>query len=80
MKFAILGIFVSLLSGCGNPPTTMMKAKQDFACKDVGGVYKYRDPWYESVQCRNGELLKWKGVVLSEQFYPEPEKKEMVIE
>ena len=38
-KVLISLVSISLLSGCS--PTPMDKAKQDFVCKDRGGVYEY---------------------------------------
>lgn len=70
-KVLISLVSIVLLSGCS--PTPMDKAKQDFVCKDKGGVYKYTV--LNNAHCRNGKGVSyWGDVTLTEEFYPKPEK------
>ena len=51
----------------------MDKAKQDFVCKDRGGVYEY--VILNTAHCRDGSGVSyWSNVTLTEEFYPKPEK------
>ena len=70
-KMLILLVSIILLSGCS--PTPMDKAKQDFVCKDKGGVYEY--VILNNAYCRNGRSVSnWGDITLTEEFYPKPEK------
>ena len=65
------------LAGCHpeRNPTDMQKAKQDFVCKDKGGVYKYMPPAYKA-HCRDGSFVDdWRQVILTPEYYPEAEDK-----
>lgn len=67
-RVIFLLITTTFLFGCDASP--MAKAKQNFVCKDAGGVYE-RYYLSELVLCRNGELRKWNNVTLTEEFYPD---------
>ncbi len=70
-KVLISLVSIILLSGCS--PTPMDKAKQDFVCKDRGGVYKYVIS--TTAHCRDGSRVRnWYNVTLTEEFYPKPER------
>lgn len=69
--FPVLALSITFLStGCNDTSKDPMnKAKQDFACKDRGGVYSYQDVLH--LKCNNGENEKnWRGVVLTPEYYP----------
>lgn len=69
--FPVLALSIAFLStGCTDTSKDPMnKAKQDFACKDRGGVYSYQDVLY--LKCNNGENEKyWRRVVLTPEYYP----------
>ena len=52
--FPVLAYQFILLTGCTDTSKDPMnKAKQDFACKDRGGVYSYQECLY--LRCNNGE-------------------------
>lgn len=69
--FPVLALSITFLStGCNDTSKDPMnKAKQDFACKDRGGVYSYQESLH--LRCNNGEIEKnWRGVVLTPEYYP----------
>lgn len=69
--FPVLALSIAFLStGCTDTSKDPMnKAKQDFACKDRGGVYSYQ--LYLPLVCNNGEMENsWRGVVLTHEYYP----------
>ena len=69
-------VFIAALSIalCGCSPSPMDKAKQDFSCKDKGGVYEYTIT--NSVICRNGDGVRgWSESILTPDFYPDKEVK-----
>ncbi len=76
--FPVLALSITFLStGCNDTSKDPMnKAKQDFACKDSGGVYSYQESLHlnqesRHLRCNNGEIEKnWKGVVLTPEYYP----------
>lgn len=68
--FPVFMLSILSLTGCTDTSKDPMnKAKQDFACKDRGGVYSYQDVLY--LKCNNGESEKyWRSVVLTPEYYP----------
>lgn len=69
-------VFIAALSIalCGCSPSPMDKAKQDFSCKDKGGVYEYTIT--SLVICRNGDGVRgWGASILTPDFYPDKEVK-----
>lgn len=66
MKKLIL-ISSLLLAAC-SPIDPLERARQDQACEDKGGVYRYAilDP----VTCRNGQSVKFSYSILKEKYYP----------
>jgi hypothetical protein len=63
----VLSLLISLLAGC--TPSPMDKAKQNFACKDKGGVYEYTIT--NKVSCMNGGYVtNWGDVTLTIDYYP----------
>jgi len=69
-------MFIAVLSIalCGCNPSLMDKAKQDFSCKDKGGVYEYTIT--NLVICRNGDSVRgWSASILTPDFYPDKEVK-----
>lgn len=69
-------MFIAVLSIalCGCSPSPMDKAKQDFSCKDGGGVYEYTVT--NSVMCRNGVRVRaWEDAKITDEFYPKAEVK-----
>ena len=67
-------VIALLASLCGCTPSPMDKAKQDFSCRNSGGVYKYTVT--NSVMCRNGVAEReWGEVKITEEFYPKREVK-----
>lgn len=69
--FPVLALSITFLStGCNDTSKDPMnKAKQDFACKDRGGVYRYQESLH--LRCNNGEIERnWRGVVLTPDYYP----------
>ena len=70
MKY--LAISFLLLSGC--TPSPMDKAKQDFVCRNNGGVYSYSV--VEIANCRDGTNIdNWTSAILTKEFYPKDEVK-----
>ena len=70
-------VFIAALSIalCGCSPSPMDKAKQDFSCKENGGVYEYTATT-GPVMCMDGNVkANWTGVTLTKDFYPKPEVK-----
>ena len=68
MKKTILTLMTGLaLTACS--PSNMSKAKQDFACKDKGGVYHY--VVINNTICRDGSEARWKNLILPPEYYPE---------
>lgn len=59
-----------LVSGCyDTSKDPMSKAKQDYVCKDKGGVYSYQS-WLH-LRCKNGEVERsWRNAILSPEYYP----------
>lgn len=72
MKNLILFALFALFFVTGCTPTNMQKAKQDFVCKDKGGVYLYARFTIGYAECKNGELVdNWNSMIITEEFYPE---------
>lgn len=70
----IRAILLVFIAGCS--PTAMDKAKQDFSCKDNGGVYSYSKISVDAAICNDGSVIyNWKGVRLTKDFYPNAEVK-----
>ena len=66
---AILFLF---LAGC--TPSPMDKAKQDFVCRNNGGVYSYSV--VNLANCRDGTNIdNWTSAILTKEFYPKDEVK-----
>ena len=63
--FPVFMLSILSLTGCTDTSKDPMnKAKQDFACKDRGGVYSYQESLH--LRCNNGEIENnWRGVVLT---------------
>lgn len=64
-----------LLTGCND---SMRIAKQDYLCRDSGGVYSYGG-YLGFVQCLNGERYPvstqdLRSIVLPPKFYPQPKQ------
>ena len=67
----ILSVLILLLLTAGCTPDSMGKAKQDFACKDKGGVYKYVRE-LSKAKCQDGTLVDgWYDLTLTPEYYPE---------
>ena len=68
--FPVFMLSILSLTGCTDTSKDPMnKAKQDFACKDRGGVYSYQESLH--LRCNNGEIERnWRGVVLTPEYYP----------
>ena len=68
MKKIYILIFAFAVSGCDI--STMHKAKQDYACRDDGGVYEYATV-FQGVRCRSGKfIVNWSTLVVTEEFMP----------
>lgn len=75
MKYFLL-VSTLLLLGCIDNP--MLEAKQDYLCRDKGGVYSYTYS-LSNPMCQNGEIPKefsWKEVKLPGEYYPKNRKEE----
>ena len=72
MRYLFVVLFATI---CGCEPSRMQTAKQDFSCKDNGGVYSYTQ-MNNPVICNDGTSKSgWSGVILTKDFYPKPEVK-----
>lgn len=71
MKSLVILFTVVLLAGCTDKNIdSMSKAKQDFACKDKGGVYKYVTVLHRA-HCMDGDYVdRWSHLILPKEFYP----------
>lgn len=64
-------ILISLFTVIGCAPSPMSKAKQDFACKDNGGVYEYVSD-FSNAKCLNGvDVKNWQELIVTPKYYPE---------
>lgn len=71
MKKYFLFSILLLLSACDTAPSDLSKAKQDFVCKDHGGVYEYV-PWTLQARCMDGTNVdRWRSAIITEDFFPE---------
>ena len=66
LKGVLLVCATRLLTGC--TPSPMDKTKQDYVCKDKGGVYRYTN-LIRLVTCNNGSKHEWSGTILTEGYY-----------
>lgn len=66
---------ISLVALCGCETSPMDKARQDFVCKDSGGVYEYA-PKLAKTLCNDGVYKEWTGAVITKDFYPKKEIKQ----
>lgn len=65
----LLTILLGLsLSAC-SADDPLNRAKQDYACRDDGGVYSYMGTAFK-VTCRNGTLKEWTDLIITEEYYP----------
>jgi hypothetical protein len=71
MKIVLITIVALLITSCTR--TNMQKARQDFVCKDKGGVYKYANNPFK-VMCRDGIYTEWIDVTLPPEYYPKGEQ------
>ena len=55
------------LTACS--PNSLDKAKQDFACKDKGGVYSYAV--INNAICKDGSDVRWRDLIVPPEYYPE---------
>jgi len=69
----ILALVTGLaLTACNH--NSLDKAKQDFACKDKGGVYSYAE--INNTVCKDGSYLRWRDLVIPPEYYPDTNIKE----
>ena len=62
MKMISLIVMMVLLAGCD--VGVMSKAKQDVSCQDKGGVYSYRAKHTPLVECKIGEMVRWRSALV----------------
>ena len=73
MKVLAIALACVLIVGCADSP--MDHAKQDYVCKDNGGVYRYAKNKMFSPQCMDGTFgNNWVGLTLTPEYYPKKEK------
>ena len=68
MKYLIIIITIIFTAGC--TPSSLEEAKQDFACREEGGVYEYSSIFSDKTSCRSGKEVMWKSLIVTEKYYP----------
>lgn len=71
-KVFITVVLGFLLQGCTD--NSLDKARQDYACRESGGVYSYAETVIGNLTCVNGykpDFKEYKGTVIPEEYYPD---------
>ena len=64
----VLLIALILLTGC--TPSDMTKAKQNYICREHGGVYEYTVGFFKLL-CNDGSYFDYnKSITITPEFYP----------
>ena len=70
-KIFIIAVLGFLLQGCTDSP--LDKARQDYACRNNGGVYTYANNALTQLSCRSGyrpNEEEYRGIIIPEEYYP----------
>jgi hypothetical protein len=55
-------LFIAIITLTFTACFSLSYAKQDVACKDHGGVYRYTGEFFTTVSCKDGSTQSWQEI------------------